>query len=110
MVIDALTGESDVEVSIIPAEVWVIGGLADVVIGVGVDMLTDAEIITSEFVVAVACDVDVLTAVWAVAITGVVIDNAVDVSVDMDVNSLTAVVNLLELVLSSPSKEAIPLC
>ena len=102
MVIDALTGESDVEVSIISAEVWIMGGLADVVIGVDVDMLTDAEIITSEFVMAVACDVDVLTGMWAVAIIKVANDIVVDVFTDVNVKGLAAMMTALEFALSAP--------
>ena len=84
--------------------------LFDVSVGVLEIMLVITAAIDLEFALGVACDVDVLTAVWAVTITGVVIDNAVDVSVDMDVNSLAAVVTLLELILPSPSKASIPLC
>ena len=112
----------DSSIIVVVVKAWFIDGLDGVVIDKLVDLLFDVSVgvlnimlvvtaaIDLEFALGVASDVNVLTAVWAVIITGVVIDNAVDVSVDMDVNSLTGVVTLLELVLSSPSKEAIPLC
>ena len=85
-----------------PAEVGIIDGLADVVIGGGVDILTDVEIITLEFAVAAACDVDVLTGVWAVAIIKVVNDFVFDVFTDVNVKGLAAIMTALEFALSAP--------
>ena len=82
--------------------------LTDLLLTVRVNILNDVRImvvvtavIDSELVVGVARDVDGLTAAWAA-------DIAVDVLVD--INSLAAVVTVLKLVLSSPSKAPIPVC
>ena len=83
--------------------------LDDLLLTVSVNILNDAGImvvvvaavIDLELVVGVARDVDGLTAAWAA-------DIAVDVLVD--INSLAAVVTVLKLVLSSPSKAPIPVC
>ena len=87
-----------------------IESLAGLLLTVRVDVLNDAGImvvvaavIGLELVVGVARDVDGLTAVWAT-------DFAVDVLVDINVNSLAAVVTVLTLALPSPSKVSIPFC
>ena len=84
--------------------------LDDLLLTVRVDILNDAGImvvlaavIDLELVVGVARDVDGLTAAWAA-------DIAVDVLVDINVNSLAAVVTVLKLALPSPSKVSIPFC
>ena len=87
-----------------------IGALADLLLAVSADMLNDVEImvvvaavIDFEFVVGVARDVDGLTAAWAA-------DVAVEVWIDINVDSLAAVVTVLTLALPSPSKASIPFC
>ena len=87
-----------------------IESLSGLLLTVRVDVLNDAGImvvvaavIDLELVVGVARDVDGLTAVWAT-------DFAVDVLVDINVNSLAAVATVLTLALPSPSKASIPFC
>ena len=84
--------------------------LDDLLLTVRVDILNDAGImvvlaavIDLGLVVGVARDVDGLTAAWAA-------DIAVDVLVDINVNSLAAAVTVLKLALPSPSKVSIPFC
>ena len=87
-----------------------IGALADLLLAVSADMLNGVEIMVVvtavtdlEFVVGVARDVDGLTAAWATGIT-------VDALIDINVDSLAAVVTVLTLALPSPSKASIPFC
>ena len=87
-----------------------IESLAGLLLTVRVDVLNDAGImvvvaavIDLELVVGVARDVDGLTAAWAA-------DVAVEVWIDINVDSLAAVVTVLTLALPSPSKASIPFC
>ena len=70
-----------------------------------IDVLADvwAAVIDLELVGGVARDVDGLTAAWAA-------DVAVEVWIDINVDSLAAVVTVLTLALPSPSKASIPFC
>ena len=96
------------------AEAWSINVLTDIVIdklanvmaGVGVDMSNEVEIIVvvaavidSEYVVGVAYDADVLTAVSTI---GLASDVGVDVMTDVNVKGLVVMVTTLEFVLPSP--------
>ena len=85
-----------------------IESLGGLLLTVRVDVLNDAGImvvvtavIDLELVVGVARDVDGLTAAWAA-------DVAVEVWIDINANSLAAVVTVLTLALPSPSKASIP--
>ena len=85
-----------------------IESLGGLLLTVRVDVLNDAGImvvvtavIDLELVVGVARDVDGLTAAWAA-------DVAVEVWIDINANSLAAVVTVLKLAWSSPSKASIP--
>ena len=87
-----------------------IESLPGLLLTVRVDVLNDAGImvvvaavIDLELVVGVARDVDGLTAAWAA-------DVAVEVWIDINVDSLAAVVTVLTLALPSPSKASIPFC
>ena len=87
-----------------------IESLPGLLLTVRVDVLNDAGImvvvaavIDLELVGGVARDVDGLTAAWAA-------DVAVEVWIDINVDSLAAVVTVLTLALSSPSKASIPFC
>ena len=66
-------------------------------------MVVVAAVIDLELVVGVARDADGLTAAWAA-------DVAVEVWIDINVDSLAAVVTVLTLALPSPSKVSIPFC
>ena len=87
-----------------------IESLPGLLLTVRVDVLNDAGImvvvaavIDLELVVGVARDADGLTAAWAA-------DVAVEVWIDINVDSLAAVVTVLTLALPSPSKVSIPFC
>ena len=87
-----------------------IESLPGLLLTVRVDVLNDAGImvvvaavIDLELVGGVARDVDGLTAAWAA-------DVAVEVWIDINVDSLAAVVTVLTLALPSPSKASIPFC
>ena len=87
-----------------------IESLPGLLLTVRVDVLNDAGImvvvaavIDLELVVGVARDADGLTAAWAA-------DVAVEVWIDINVDSLAAVVTVLTLALPSPSKASIPFC
>ena len=87
-----------------------IESLPGLLLTVRVDVLNDAGImvvvaavIGLELVVGVARDVDGLTAAWAA-------DVAVEVWIDINADSLAAVVTVLTLALPSPSKASIPFC
>ena len=87
-----------------------IESLPGLLLTVRVDVLNDAGImvvvaavIDLELVLGVARDVDGLTAAWAA-------DVAVEVWIDINVDSLAAVVTVLTLALPSPSKASIPFC
>ena len=75
----------------------------DVLNDAGIMVVVVAAVIDLELVVGVARDVDGLTAAWAA-------DVAVEVWIDINVDSLAAVVTVLTLALPSPSKASIPFC
>ena len=64
-------------------------------------MLTGMGIIILEFAMTVACDVDVLTAVWTAAIIEVANDIGVDVF-NMNEKGLLVMMTALELALPAP--------
>ena len=88
--------------------------MPDLMIGVGVDMLSDAMLsvmeiiamatpaITLEFVGSVSYVTDVLTGVLTVLIIGVVTAMDVDILADGSGNGLAAVMTPFEFTLSSP--------
>ena len=110
VVIDRLNDVWDAAVNIILAEVWVTGGLVDVII----DKLNNnmetmsvgTDVIDLEFVTRVSCDVDVITGEWVVAIIGLVTGIDADTLAEMSANDLAAaVMTVLGFALPAPREE-----